>query len=196
MTKKAVAMLSMMCSMTSTSSCSLLASMRNIPEHRMLAHSNKMADSMPAVWALVRLLGGLLGEYMVENIKLRSVTDREHNGLFMLRCWQKTTCGDKNHRDGDEGEKLSWSAGLRILKQVPDGSPDLDSTNCQLDKASFPHLADKTSPKIFLSFPFRLCHSVICWCESVSRFTCDFSSWLSSSFSCLAFAVLGKKLGK
>ena len=32
MTKKAVAMLSMMWSMTSTSSCSLLASIRNIPE--------------------------------------------------------------------------------------------------------------------------------------------------------------------
>ena len=35
-TKKAVAMLSMMCSIVSTSSCSLLASIRNIPGHSIL----------------------------------------------------------------------------------------------------------------------------------------------------------------
>ena len=34
MTKKAVAMLSMMCNITSTSSCSLIASMRKIPEQK------------------------------------------------------------------------------------------------------------------------------------------------------------------
>ena len=115
---------------------------------------------VPAVWALVRLLGGLLWEHTMENSKLRSVTDREHNCLFMLRCWQKTTCGDENHRDGDEGEKLSWSAGLRILKQVPDGSPDLDSTNCQPDiKYLFLTWLTRLPPK-FSSLSLSACATV------------------------------------
>ena len=55
---------------------------------------------------------------------------------------------------------MSWSAGLRILKQVPDGSPDLDSTNCQPDfKYLFLTWLTRLPPK-FSSLSLSACATV------------------------------------
>lgn len=99
MTKKAVAMLSMMCNITSTSSCSLIASMRKIPEQkenssfafclgfsksslfRIIPESNQILKKSTQVCTIVSL-------------------DVASPCLFNVSL----TGGDENHQNGDEGK--------------------------------------------------------------------------------------------
>ena len=99
MTKKAVAMLSMMCNITSTSSCSLIASMRKIPEQkenssfafclgfsksslfRIIPESNQILKKSTQVCTIVSLD---VASPCVSNVAL--------------------TGGDENHQNGDEGK--------------------------------------------------------------------------------------------
>ena len=90
MTKKAVAMLSMMCSITSTSSCSLIASMRKIPEQKEIplsvpffSYNTYLSNTEEINPSLHNCVLDMASPY-VSNVAL--------------------TCGDENHQNGDEGK--------------------------------------------------------------------------------------------
>ena len=91
MTKKAVAMLSMMCSITSTSSCSLIASMRKIPEKKRKIRSQFLFFS-----------------YNTYVSNTEEINPSLHNCVLDMASPYVSnvalTCGDENHQNRDEGK--------------------------------------------------------------------------------------------